>query len=84
MCQGEFICLAPKSYIAFDSKTTESKLGLKGISNRDGIDLEVFREVLYTNSNHKVECQTLQMKDSKMSRIQTLKESCPKKFISIK
>ena len=42
---------------------------------RAKVDLEIFREVLYTESSHKVSHQTLQVKDNKMSRVQTMKES---------
>lgn len=34
MQEGEFICLAPKSYIAYDTKSKIDKKGLKGISDR--------------------------------------------------
>lgn len=34
MTEGEFIALAPKSYIAYDSKSKSDKKGLKGISDR--------------------------------------------------
>ena len=34
MTEGEFICLAPKSYIAYDTKSKSDKKGLKGISDR--------------------------------------------------
>ena len=39
MTEGEFVCLAPKSYIAYDAKTKTDKKGLKGISDRFSIFL---------------------------------------------
>ena len=50
---------------------------------RDKVDLEVFREVLYTESSHKVSFQTLKMTDSKMTRVETMKESGYRNHISI-
>ena len=62
---AEMIALAPKSYICYDFATESQKDGRKGIPNSASLDLEAFRDVLYNESEHFVEVNSLRLNRSK-------------------
>ena len=51
--KGHFIALSAKCYFTYDMETEGRKLGAKGCSNLNGLDVKIFLDKLYNHTIHK-------------------------------
>ena len=75
--KGQFVALAPKTYMAFNSDPNardKMKCGTKGIPHSQKLCLEAFLSKLYSHNHHEVTIRSLRLnKDKVMSRITMIK-----------
>ena len=75
--RGQFVALAPKTYMAFNSDPNAReriKCGTKGIPHSQNLCLEAFLSKLYSHNHHEVTIRSLRLnKDKIMSRITMIK-----------
>ena len=72
---AEMIALAPKSYICHDFSKNSNKIGKKGIPLIVPLELDEFRDVLYSNLEHFVDVKSLRLnRDKEMVRTSTRKK----------